>query len=186
MKTFTHRLIVGFALVLAVSPMVAFAHCDTLEGPVVAAARTALSSGDVTPVLRWVESGDEAEVRAAFDRTLRVRRQSKEGADLADTWLFETLVGIHRAGVSAPYTGLRSGVVEDAGIVAADHALDSGKVDVVLAQTAVPLQTALVAKFERVRVLRAHARSHGRSWPRPRRSLRRLHSLCRASYHARV
>lgn len=30
------------------------AHCDTLSGPVVGAAREALRTGDVTPALRWV------------------------------------------------------------------------------------------------------------------------------------
>jgi hypothetical protein len=32
----------------------AAAHCDTMDGPVVAAAKLALKTGDVTPVLRWV------------------------------------------------------------------------------------------------------------------------------------
>jgi hypothetical protein len=33
-----------------------FAHCDTLDGPVVAAARQALQQRDVTPVLKWVNA----------------------------------------------------------------------------------------------------------------------------------
>ena len=32
----------------------ASAHCDTLDGPVVATARIALDKGDVTPLLKWV------------------------------------------------------------------------------------------------------------------------------------
>ena len=32
----------------------ALAHCDTVDGPVVVAARIALDEGDVTPLLKWV------------------------------------------------------------------------------------------------------------------------------------
>jgi len=34
-------------------PNISGAHCDTLEGPVVKAAKVALEKGDVTPVLKW-------------------------------------------------------------------------------------------------------------------------------------
>lgn len=121
------------------------------------AAQEALKKGDVTPVLKWVKASDEDAIRTAFDKTAAVRKQSREAAELADTWFFETLVRIHRAGEGAPYTGLKSGVPEDPGIAAADHALDSDKVDDVLGQTVVPLQAALIAKFERVRALKSHA-----------------------------
>jgi hypothetical protein len=33
----------------------AFAHCDTLDGPVIKDAQAALKKGDVTPVLKWVK-----------------------------------------------------------------------------------------------------------------------------------
>ncbi|MFA5700785.1 MAG: DUF6448 family protein, partial [Desulfuromonas sp.] len=51
--------LLGTTLVLAIGlllPGQAAAHCDTLDGPVVADARTALAKGDVTPVLKWVRS----------------------------------------------------------------------------------------------------------------------------------
>ena len=32
----------------------ALAHCDTMNGPVVLAARQALAKGDATPALKWV------------------------------------------------------------------------------------------------------------------------------------
>ena len=35
-------------------PVVTYAHCDGLNGPVVAAAKKALESGKVTLVLIWV------------------------------------------------------------------------------------------------------------------------------------
>ncbi|MBW2566329.1 MAG: hypothetical protein JRE24_05500, partial [Deltaproteobacteria bacterium] len=51
----------------------AFAHCDTLDGPVVQTARIALEKGDVTPLLKWVQADDEKEIRVAFQKTLAVR-----------------------------------------------------------------------------------------------------------------
>lgn len=157
MKKITRQFIVSLAFALTASPVAVRAHCDTLEGPVVTAARQALMTSDVIPVLRWVKAADETAIRSAFVRTLAVRKQSKEAAELADTWFFETLVRIHRAGEGAPYTGLKSGASDEPGIAAADHALTSGKADDVLGQTVRPLQAALTAKLERVRALRPHA-----------------------------
>lgn len=83
------------------------AHCDSLEGPVVNAARAALQSGSPAPVLAWVQPGDEAAIREAFLKAREVRRLGGKAAELADTWFFETLVRVHRAGEGAPYTGLK-------------------------------------------------------------------------------
>mgnify|MGYP001766410201 CR=1 FL=1 len=107
-----------------------WAHCDTLDGPVVAAARAALDKGDVTPVLKWIQPGQEAEVRAAFERTLVVRAKGQEERELADMYFFETLVRLHRAGEGAPYTGLKPAGADPGPFVAgADRALEGGSVD---------------------------------------------------------
>jgi len=105
------------------------AHCDTLDGPVVAAARKALTSGDVTPVLKWVADDDEQMIRSAFQKTLEVRQLGTQARDLADMYFFETLVRIHRAGEGAPYTGLKLGPNIDPAVALADKALESGSVD---------------------------------------------------------
>ncbi|HAS53851.1 MAG TPA: hypothetical protein DCS42_06830, partial [Nitrospiraceae bacterium] len=103
----------------------AVAHCDTLDGPVVADARKALDKGDVTPVLKWVRQDDEKEIRELFTKTLVVRKKGKEARELADLYFFETLVRIHRAGEGAPYTGLKHEAAEPI-ILAVDKALDTG------------------------------------------------------------
>jgi hypothetical protein len=62
-----HLILAG--LVIALSLLAApnlVAHCDTLDGPVVEAAKVALKKGDVTPVLKWVNKDSEKEVREAF------------------------------------------------------------------------------------------------------------------------
>ena len=62
------------ALGLLASP--AFAHCDSMDGPVVQDAQRALEAQDVTPVLKWVTAEDEDEIRSAFDMTLEVREET--------------------------------------------------------------------------------------------------------------
>jgi hypothetical protein len=106
-----------------------YAHCDTLDGPVVETARKALASGDVTPLLKWVGADDEQMIRTAFQKTLEVRKLGTQARDLADMYFFETLVRIHRAGEGAPYTGLKPGTAVDPAVALADKALESGSVD---------------------------------------------------------
>jgi hypothetical protein len=106
------------------------AHCDTADGPVVAAAKVALAKGDITPVLKWVRPEAEPEIRAAFARALAVRGKGPEAQALADQFFFENLVRIHRAGEGAPYTGiLPTGTPIEPAIALADQSLDSGNAD---------------------------------------------------------
>jgi hypothetical protein len=107
----------------------ASAHCDTLDGPVVESARHALTTGDVTPVLKWISTDDEQLIRTTFQYTMEVRKLGGQAQKLADMYFFETLVRIHRAGEGAPYTGLKPGAEVDPAIALADKALESGSVD---------------------------------------------------------
>lgn len=144
------------ALTLLAAPRTARAHCDTLDGPVVQAAREALAKGDVTPVLKWVKPDQEAGIRAAFDQTLAVRKLSKEAAALADMYFFETLVRIHRAGEGEPYTGLKPAEAVDPGIEAADRALATGTIDAPVVELTKHLVHAVRAKFDEVRAKQRH------------------------------
>jgi Family of unknown function (DUF6448) len=120
----SQRIAVVVLSLLAGLPATARAHCDTLDGPVVKTARTALETGKVNPVLAWVRPADEAEVRASFTRALAVRKLGREARELADTSFFETVVRVHRAGEGAPYTGLKP-AGQDLGLAvpAADKAI---------------------------------------------------------------
>jgi hypothetical protein len=95
------------ALVAALLPTRASAHCDGLDGPVVAAARKALGTGDANPVLIWVQAKDEAEISRVFAEAVAVRKLNTQAREMADRYFFETLVRLHRAGEAAPYTGLK-------------------------------------------------------------------------------
>ncbi|HOW98687.1 MAG TPA: DUF6448 family protein [Kiritimatiellia bacterium] len=108
----------------SLSANLARAHCDTMKGPVIPEAKAALGKGDVTPVLKWIKEGDEAEIKEAFAKALLVRAKGPEAQELADKSFLETLVRLHRAGEGAPYAGLKDEAV--APIVAmADKAVAS-------------------------------------------------------------
>ena len=101
------------------------AHCDSIDGPVVKAAREALASGDVNLVMPWIQPKDEDVIRQSFIRTLAVRKLNPDAERLADTWFFETLVRIHRAGEGASYDGLKpTGYALSPAITAADQAIE--------------------------------------------------------------
>jgi hypothetical protein len=122
---FALSLLVAAGLFFGSTPM--FAHCDTMNGPVVKAAQKAVETGNVNLVLIWVQKKDEGEIRDAFKKTLTVRKLSLEAKEFADMYFFETLVRIHRAGEGAPYTGLKpAGSELEPGIAAADKAIEIG------------------------------------------------------------
>ncbi len=115
------------------STQIAQAHCDSLDGPVVNAARAALTESNVNLVLIWVQPDDESAIKHAFEKTLAVRRTNAEARELADMYFFETLVRVHRAGEGAPYTGLKpAGTDFGPAIPASDKALATGDVKPVL------------------------------------------------------
>ena len=128
-----------------------FAHCDRIDGPVVNAARIALAETNVNPVLIWVQRSDEAEIKAAFQKTVAVRKLNPEAMELADRFFFETLVRIHRAGEGAPFTGLKpaDGPIEEA-ILAADIALKTEDIKPVGALLAKRMEQGLRESFHDV------------------------------------
>jgi len=142
-------LLVFFAAILLMTGN-AYAHCDTLDGPVVAIARAALAAGDVTPLLKWVSIDEEENIRAAFRHTLAVRKLGDEARQLADMYFFETLVRIHRAGEGAPYTGLKPGADVDPAVVLADKAIESGSADKLADTLTRALDEGIRKRFDRV------------------------------------
>jgi hypothetical protein len=127
---FVLRSTIAAAMILLVVSTIAAAHCDGLDGPVVAAARRALETRDVNHVLVWVQPKDQTEVEQAFQATLKMRALSAEAKELADRYFFETVVRLHRAGEGAPYTGLKpAGHDLGPAIPAADKALAEASLD---------------------------------------------------------
>jgi len=105
----------------------AYAHCDSLDGPVAKAGERALESNNLDYALVWIRPEAETELRAAFKQALAVRTLNKEARELADRYFLETLVRLHRAGEGEPYTGLKpKGTDLGPAIPAADQAIRSG------------------------------------------------------------
>lgn len=153
------RVIIIFVIVAAAVlfvPGVAWAHCDTIAGPVVADARLALDKGDVTPVLKWIKPESESEIRTTFQKTLVVRAKGPDAREIADRLFFETVVRLHRKGENAAFTGLKDEPVEDS-IMLADKALESGSADELVTESMAHLAIQLRQRFAAAREARNHS-----------------------------
>jgi hypothetical protein len=149
--------IVLVALFMGISTYRAFAHCDSLDGPVIKEAQVAVEKGDVTPLLKWVTKEHEEEIRIAFAQSLSVRTKGKEARELADRFFFETLVRIHRAGEGAAYTGLKPGGTVAPVVAAADKALLAGSVDELSAEIGNAVRDAIRKRFAEAAEKKKHA-----------------------------
>ena len=128
-----------------------FAHCDGLDGPVIKAAQKALDSGNLNPVLIWVQKSDEAEIKKVFQKTLAVRKLNPQAKELADTYFFESLVRIHRAGEGASYTGLKpAGRDLGPAIPAADKAIEGGSAKALTKILTEAVQEGVADRFKEV------------------------------------
>lgn len=154
-----HRVFAIFTIVGLVlfQPPVLIPHCDTLAGPVIAEAKIALASGDVTPLLKWVKPESEAEIRAAFSKALAVRAQGPQARELADMYFFETLVRIHRQGEGAPYTGLKPADAVEPITVETDRALEAGASDPLVKLLQQDVAEGIRSRFARAVEAKKHA-----------------------------
>ena len=158
MKTTSLATLTSLIIALSIlSAPKAVAHCDTLDGPVVADARVALKKGEVSPVLKWVNKDREKEIREAFAAALKVRSLGDDAQKLADLHFFETLVRVHRAGEGVPFTGLKPAGTIDPGFVAADQALSEGSVTELSGDIARSVQDGLRKRFADVLEKKKHA-----------------------------
>jgi uncharacterized protein DUF6448 len=148
------------AIATAWSP-VAEAHCDSISGPVVNAARQALAAGDVNVVLPYVKPEAEAELASAFQRTQAARQAGGEAQQVAERWFFETTVRLHRAGEGAAFTGLKEVADLDPALAAADEALETGDLHEVTAVLTNAVQSQLSRRYHEVEEARQHAAREG-------------------------
>lgn len=119
--------------VLFLWPVSAKAHCDAADGPVATAVLKALETKNVNLILPYAPAEAEAELTAAFEQTLVVRTKGPEAKALADRYLMETAVRLHRVGEKAPYTGLKpAGTDFGPAIPAAEKALETGALEPLL------------------------------------------------------
>jgi Family of unknown function (DUF6448) len=105
-------------------------HCDSLDGPVVTAAREALERRDVTAVTPFVPARGEPDVVSTFEKALAVRGLGPEARDVADRFFFETVVRIHREGEGETFTGLKPAGLDVGPVIpVAERAIADGDAD---------------------------------------------------------
>ena len=146
-------LFVFFMMILSTN--VAFAHCDTMEGPLIGDAKKAINSNNVNIVLKWVPEANEAEIKDVFIQTMKVRVLSPDAEKLADKSFFETLVRIHRAAEGVPFTGVKPlGTPIDPRVAAADKSIAAGNLSPVKGLIPEKNRPELTERFEKVMSLK--------------------------------
>jgi hypothetical protein len=118
---------------------------------VVKAIEVALEKQNVNFILPWVPQEAEHEVVEAYNKTLLVRKQGKEALELADYWLYEIVVRLHRQGEGAPYTGLKPAGLDWGPIVPrAEKAIKEGTPKEVIDFINQTVQEALQERFHKI------------------------------------
>ena len=131
------------------------AHCDSVDGPVAKAAITALEDGNVYPVLAYAPASAEDAIRAAFERSRKVRGLSGDARELADRAFLETVIRLHRAGEGAVYTGLKPAGIDYGPVIpVAENAVQTGDLAALKAVLVDKIEHSLTERLAHVRELK--------------------------------
>jgi hypothetical protein len=140
---------------LILSTNVTFAHCDTMDGPLIADAKKALGQNNVNYALKWVSAANESEIREAFNLVMKVKGLSPEANELSEKYFFDTLVRIHRSGEGVPFTGVKpSGTPIDEKVLAADKSIEIGNLSPLTGKVSKGDMPELTERFEKVMSLK--------------------------------
>jgi Family of unknown function (DUF6448) len=133
-------------------------HCDSMDGPVVTAAKRALDARDARIALAYVPKQGEEEVRRAFEAAVRIRDEGPAVRDVADLHFFETVVRVHRSGEGAPYTGLKPAGLDHGPVIpVAEQAIASGSPEALVELLATRVEEEVRERFAHVMALQARA-----------------------------
>lgn len=133
-------------------------HCDTMDGPVVKAARQALQAKDANIILAYVPKEGEEEVLKAFEKVTQAREGGAATKEVADLYFFETAVRVHRAGEGAAYTGLKpAGLDEGPVIPVAEKAIETNSPDALIDQLCGFVREEVTQRFQHMLHLKEHA-----------------------------
>lgn len=119
-------------LIFTLAGTEARAHCDRKNGPVAVAAREALQTENFEKIVIWVGQEQEEELKKKFEQSLQVYRKGGEAKELAEEFFMESAVRLHREAEGLPFTGLKEAQPNPEDIEAAEQALDTGKIDMVV------------------------------------------------------
>ncbi|AYW51481.1 LysM domain-containing protein (plasmid) [Tetragenococcus halophilus] len=143
------------AAIMAIIPLSASAHCDTMDGPTVVDGKKAMESNNVNYVMKWVAPEDQKEITDKFNLSMKVKDQSPEAKELAEQYFFSEVVRVHRAGEGAPFDGLKpSGTPVDEKVLAADKSIEVGNLSPLEGMTEKEKMPELKERFEKVMSLK--------------------------------
>lgn len=143
------------AAIMAIIPLSASAHCDTMDGPVVVDGKKAMESNNVNYVMKWVAPEYQKEITDKFNLSMKVKDQSPEAKELAEQYFFSEVVRVHRAGEDAPFDGLKpSGTPIDEKVLAADKSIEVGNLSPLEGMTEKEKMPELKERFEKVMSLK--------------------------------
>ncbi|TSC76047.1 MAG: hypothetical protein G01um101431_1065 [Parcubacteria group bacterium Gr01-1014_31] len=133
-------------------------HCDTWDGPVIKAAKRAVAENNVAILLPYAPAEAEAELRAAFMKTMAARALGEAAREVAEQWLYETVVRLHRAGEGAPFSGLQpAGLSVGPVIPLAERAIETGDPQPLVDFLTAAVQEQLWNRFHHLEHLQEHA-----------------------------
>ena len=138
------------AALLLMSPGTVFAHCDTMDGPVIIEAQAALDKGDVTPLLKWVKKDNEKEIIDAFKKAVALRKKGPEEKEVADQYFLNTIVRIHRVGEGASFTGIKPAGSMEPIEAMTDKSIETGSVDDLISKISAHLAGEIEKRFNLV------------------------------------
>lgn len=140
---------------LILSTNVTFAHCDTMDGPLIKDARLAIGQNNVNYVLKWVGPENEAEVTGVYNLMMKIRELGPEAKDISEKYFFETVVRIHRSGEGVPFTGVKaSGTPIDEKVLAADKSIEIGNLSPLKDMVPKVILPELIKRFDKVMSLK--------------------------------
>lgn len=133
-------------------------HCDSMDAPVVTAARQALDKENVNLILPYVKESASADVKSAFEKALRARKADPAAREVADLYFFETIVRLHRAGEGAPYTqgSSRQASMSVRSFRWPKRRIETGSPDTLIRLLTDTLRHEVQHRFEHMKHLRSH------------------------------
>lgn len=131
-------------------------HCDSMDGPVVAAARNALNANNVDLILPYVPESGTNEVKSAFEKVIKARGAGADAREVAELYFFETVVRVHRAGEGAAFTGLKpAGLDQGPVIPIAEKAIETGSPDALIDFLTDKLRNEVKTRFDHMKKLQS-------------------------------
>lgn len=132
-------------------------HCDSMDGPVVIAARGALEEEDFEAVAPYVDAGYEDELRDAFEFATKAWAQGPEARVVAERYFFEAAVRLHRLGEGAPFEGLKPAGLDVGPVIPlAERAIAEGSPDDLADFLTREVRAGVVHRLDEVLSLQSH------------------------------